>query len=491
MTCSVNLKSIIQAKEFFTEAEFQTYTDYHKISLKPSELLDLEILANVLIKADCKVSDLDNFFVGFSIAQIGKEFDLLRFNENQIVNIEIKSKSTEEKIKLQLQKNKYYLNFLGKKIHPFTFISSTQNIFYLGDDDILYTATPNQLLETLRNQQLCRTSDPAELFDPSDYLVSPFNSTDKFLSKSYFLTLQQEKVKATIFDTIGKTKASKFYSISGSAGTGKTLLTYDLIRDFNAEGNKTLIIHCGSLNEGHEILRSQGWTIVAIKDYANRNFSDFSLVVIDESQRIKTHQFKDIVEKISNEKIACIFSHDQVQTLNHSEAANKITQKIRDIPNIEIHELSEKIRTNKEVSDFIKRLFNNKKNYLSPNYKNIYLSFFNNIEDAKQYLSKLSKENWEVLRFTPSQYDQEHHQKYFQMDSKSSHKVIGQEYERVAVAIDQFFSYDQAGDLTYTNSAYYSPVKMLFQNITRARKQIHVVIIANREIYRRCLQITS
>ena len=32
------------------------------------------------------------------------------------------------------------------------------------------------------------------MFNPSNYLVSPFNSTEKFIAGKYFLTVQQESI---------------------------------------------------------------------------------------------------------------------------------------------------------------------------------------------------------------------------------------------------------------------------------------------------------
>jgi hypothetical protein len=45
-----------------------------------------------------------------------KEFDLLLFGKDCIINIELKSISTEEKIFKQLERNKYYLSFIEKNI---------------------------------------------------------------------------------------------------------------------------------------------------------------------------------------------------------------------------------------------------------------------------------------------------------------------------------------------------------------------------------------
>lgn len=122
---------------------------------------------------------------------------------------------------------------------------------------------------------------------------------------------------------------------------------------------------------------------------------------------------------------------------------------------------------------------------------NIEINYFQTLKDAKQYLDGLDKDKWEVLRFTPSLFNKEHHEQYSDLEAKTSHKVIGQEFDAVAIAIDQYFKYDEFGDLIYIGGTYYAPVSMLLQNITRARKRLNIVLINNETLLRRCLGILS
>lgn len=73
----------------------------------------------------CGISHLDGFYVSYSIAQIGKEFDLLRFGKDYILNIELKSElkiaQKEKKILKQMHENNYYLHFL-KKNHTHIYV---------------------------------------------------------------------------------------------------------------------------------------------------------------------------------------------------------------------------------------------------------------------------------------------------------------------------------------------------------------------------------
>jgi len=485
----VNIQSLLQAKVSVKDEIFDTYLNYYGIDVRAAELDDLEKLLITMKASEARAEDLADFYVGYKIPQIGKEFDLLRFGQASIVNIEIKSESTVEKIKTQLLRNNYYLSFIGRTVYAFAFVSSSGTLYFLGDDEELETTDAAHLLSVLAKQGARLEQTPDVLFNPSDYLVSPFNSTRKFLAGEYFLTHQQEQFKSEILSSISAAIGTIFVGITGSAGTGKTLLTFDIAKHLYAKKKNVLIIHCGQLNEGHRALIKQGWQISSIKNHQNYDLDLVDLLIIDEAQRIQKSQLDNIVERVMLAKCICIFSYDKVQTLSAWEEKDDMAGKISAISSINIYKLSEKIRSNKEIANFIKMLFNRKTSTQIQSSRNIRISYFNNSEDAKIYLAGLGSKKWEVLRFTPSQYKKEHHEKYFGSLSKTSHEVIGQEFDGVAIAMDKFFAYDAAGNLTYLGGAYYAPTKMLFQNITRARRRLDLVIINNEEILKRCLTI--
>lgn len=485
----VNIQSLLHARASLDAGTFDSYLNYNGIVIKAAELQDLEKLTQMLEKAGAKVGNIDEFFIGYKIPQIGKEFDLLRFGQGSIVNVELKSNSTPEKIKAQLLRNKYYLSFIGRKLYSFAFVSTSGEIYFLRDDGEIEVTTTEHLLGALGMQGPSTGENPDLLFNPSDFLVSPFNSTSKFLAGEYFLTHQQEEFKTKILETIKVTPGPSFLSITGSAGTGKTLLTFDIARYLNANGKKVLILHCGQLNEGHYALVKHGWQIASIKNHKLYDTNFVDVVVIDEAQRIYQEQLDDLVARVTLSKRTCIFSYDRIQTLSNWEAKNDIGGKIDALASKSTYKLSEKIRTNKEIARFIKLLFNKKATAADQSSANIKISFFKSSDHAKAYLNGLNEAGWEVLRFTPSQYKNEYHEKYYNEWSKTSHKVIGQEFDCVAIAVDQFFAYDADGALTYLGNVYYNPVKMLFQNITRARRRLNFVIIDNPEIMKRCLTI--
>jgi len=487
----INIISLTQAFDTLEKEEYKNLLNYHDIEVKDKEIDDLKSLIKILNDREGIKKIFNQFYVGYKIPQISKEFDLLRFGKDFIVNIELKNNSTEEKILKQLKRNKYYLSFLNKKIYNFTFVENLKKLYRLKNDE-LKEVKFTELAELLYKQELFYINDIDSVFNPSDYLVSPFNSTENFIKNKYFLTHQQETMKINTIGILKDDTKSNFFAITGGAGTGKTLLTYDIAKKIINDGKKVLIIHCGYLNDGHIKLNTiDGWIIIPIKSYSSHVLSDYDLILIDEAQRMYPKQMDDIIEKISIANGNCIFSYDKVQTLATWEKSTTIEEKINNITSITKHNLSEKIRTNKDIASFIKMLFNKKRNKLELQKNNIEISYFNNDNDTKEFLETISSQNWEVLRFTPSQYTNEKHEKSALPTAETSHRIIGQEFDNVCVIIDQCFFYNEDGKLQYNCKSYYHPVKMLFQNITRTRKKVHIVIINNSEILNRCLTILT
>jgi len=486
---TINLISLIQAKNSLESEKYKKFLNHYGIEIKDDEIEDLKDLIKAFIEFELDITILDQYYVGYSIPQIGKEFDLLRFGKNYNINIEIKNKAKEEKILEQLIRNRYYLSFLEVATYHFTFVASEKKLYKLTDDKLEEVGIVT-LSELLLEQEIINIENIDKLFNPSNYLVSPFNSTEKFINNEYFLTTHQESIKNDILKQVSSNKGANFIALTGSAGTGKTLLTYDIAKEFLEQGKKVLIIHCGYLNDGQNKLNDQyGWSIISIRAYDSYDLSNYDLIIIDEVQRIYPNQFEEIVQKIEDISGNCIFSYDKVQTLSSWEENNDIPSKIESIQNLKKYKLTEKIRTNADIANFIKMLFNAKRNDISiKNKDNIELNYFVGHYEIKEYLHYIKSISWKVIRYTPSQYDNNYHEK-FQIHTDTSHEVIGQEFDNVAVVIDDAFRYNDEGKLQYKKKSYYHPIKMLFQNLTRARKKLNIVIFNNEEVLNRCLDI--
>src|SRR5699024_7169365 len=164
---------------------------------------------------------------------------------------------------------------------------STKNIFVIDLETI------KTIVATLGQRKDVVLDD---WFQPTNYLVSPFNSTDKFLNNEYLLTPQQENILKSIHEEIEE-RLANIISISGGPGTGKSLLTYHLAKELSSN-YKVLIIHCGMLNEGHSKLNEDSkLTIIPARALCSTDLSIYELIIIDEAQRLYENQVTELVEK--------------------------------------------------------------------------------------------------------------------------------------------------------------------------------------------------
>ena len=236
----VNLLSITSAYDTFGKEElFNNYLSFFGVSLKEREREDLKSFSDRIRAKITSLKVLEGYYLGFKIPQISKEFDILRIGKEFVINIELKNEfTTEERIKNQLKQNKYYLSFLGKDTFHFTYVAKKDKLYKLENDDLVHTSF-QELANLLSIQEVEEIENLERLFDPSNYLVSPFNSTDRFVKKEYFLTQQQEDIKNRIINPEGSKDEQLFFIIKGGAGTGKTLLVYDIARELTEKRRKS------------------------------------------------------------------------------------------------------------------------------------------------------------------------------------------------------------------------------------------------------------
>ena len=490
---NINILSIIEAYRKLSNTLFKKLMNSYGITsgIKNYELNGIESFVDELLKANNNISIVNRYYLGYSIPQIGKEFDLLRFGHNYIINIEIKTESSIEKILKQQQKNKYYLSFLDKPLHIYTFISNENKLYKLvirNNGDEIEEITFNELCNILMSQEVVTFNNIDDLFNPSDYLVSPFNSPEKFMSEGYFLTVQQEQIYKEIQTKLSDT-ATNFIALTGGAGTGKTLLTYHIAKETIQRGKKVLILHCAPLNSGHQILMDEyNWSIYMPK-YAP-NTIDFDLIIIDEAQRMYPYQFDKYIKEVRTLNKKCIFSYDEKQYLRDNEKQYHTKERIEKELLCTPYKLTDKIRTNKEIAYFIRQLFNIKKNIPNIDYTNIELTYCKDCYSAKLLLQELLERGWKTPNYTPGTRSFFHYEAYLSNDTESAHSVVGQEFNNVVVVIDESFKYNSQGDLIADNT-YYSQRQMLYQIITRTRKKLHIVIINNEVMLNRCIDILS
>ena len=179
-----NIVSVFQGDAAVEKAGMDP--DKSFISLKKHEIRNMRSFYEIMSSFGCRLNDFDGFFVSYSIAQIGKEFDLLRFGTEYVLNIEIKSElkvaQKEQKILKQMRINHYYLKFLGMPIRIFTYVENDGFYKYCIETDNIEKVSPQIIEACMTGQAVNYSIDPDKEFIPSSYLISPFNSTSAFVT---------------------------------------------------------------------------------------------------------------------------------------------------------------------------------------------------------------------------------------------------------------------------------------------------------------------
>lgn len=491
---SVNLFILTRNKELELCSKYENVVSGRekRLKVKEHEYKSLCSMVEELLKCQLKISDVDGFHFSFSISQISKEFDLLKIKKDEkVLNIELKSEMIdEERIKKQLLRNKYYLKHIANKIESFTYVVDKKQFFTLNNDELVKCSIL-KLVDSLKNFTEY-DEEIEQLFNAKDYLISPLNTPQKFLDRQYFLTDAQEKIKQNIITNAQKEKCRNFWGITGRAGTGKTLLLYDLARDLTKIG-KVCIIHCGVLCDGHIYLRQKinNVDIIDAKSINKHNFKNYGFVLLDETQRIYKESFETISNLIIENNIVGIFSYDDFQTLSKSEENNKIVDKIKALNGFKEEKLTTRIRTNEEMAAFIGRLLNlNTTHNKLFKYDKIDIVCANSIKEAKRIINYYrNQKGYVFIEYTKSLYSSGSIDEYH--GDINTHKVIGQEYDNVIIVLDDNFLYSSEGRLMarehpYSNYLFY---KLFFQGVSRAREKLCIVVVDNPELFESVLGI--
>lgn len=387
------------------------------------------------------------FFYSFQIPRLGKEFDLLQIKDDQIVNVELKSGIvSDEAVRKQLLQNRYYLSVQGKTIQSYTYISSQNRLVRLSNHDHIVEADWEQLCTVLQRQSKDYEGDIEDLFQAEMYLFSPLTEPERFLNKEYFLTSQQKDIERRILDKIRKVRSGYFW-FSGLPGTGKTLLLYDIAMRLSAH-QKVCIIHCGEAGKEWKVLHDRLLRIAFFTDSQLEEQSylnEYSAILVDEAHLLTEEKLHVILEL--SEKHPVIFSSDDEDMISDEEMDRTMIHEIEHLPDIQSFHLTNRIRTNAELSSFIQNMMHLPEKRAVRYYPHIQVVYANDEEEAELLL------------------------KGYQ--------------DQLVFIIDERYYYDEKGYLREQRQKQQKPtaVRALFHRLNEAREEFAIIVKGNEAVY--------
>ena len=464
--------------EHLQKLEQQLSGREHMLKMKEWELESMRALVERLELHMQDVSAL-RLFYSFQIPRLGKEFDLLQIRENQIINIELKSGAvSEEAIQKQLIQNRYYLSALGKPIQSYTYISSQNRLMRLTNHDHVIEASWNQLCAALQKEGKDYSGDIENLFRAEWYLFSPLTEPNRFLNKEYFLTAQQRDIKRQILKKICEEQTG-YFSFSGLPGTGKTLLLYDIAMKLSNR-QQVCIIHCGEAGKKWEILHKRLQRIDFLSDnQLETQFSleDYHAILVDEAHLLSVEQLKILEE--CKKQIPIIFSSDTEDMISPEELDREIPQRLAGLPDVQSFHLTNRIRTNAELSSFIQNMLDLSRRKGQKGYPNIEVVYANDDTEAVCLMQGYARRGY--LYQNPAMRD----------------------VNRLVAVLDEQYYYDEDGYLragkiseaSYeitritTSEGRKSNVRLLFHQLNQAKEKLAIVIKDNPSVYDTILDI--
>ena len=455
------------------------------------------------------VSYFDGFYFSYTIEHISKEFDLLKLSPDAgcVLNIELKSEAIEEeRVQKQLMQNRYYLSHISRTILSYTYVMETDTLYCLNDHGYLKKCEMSELAGALKRPAL-RTfvkENINQYFRAQDYLISPVATPEKYLTGRYFLTNQQSEFRRQIVELLsgwsrrgenpsaaGTQKDPDFpsqaaqvpvISLTGYAGTGKTLLLFDLARVFSRR-RKVLFLHGGELKEGHRLIdrrlhkvRILSGTDPRVMDGLSGRTMDLSgywVILVDEANRFSSDVLRGLLEKAAFSRIPCIFSYDPHSLLGPIPPMQEAEAIIGESETLRL-ELSGNIRINRPVFSFLRTLFHRKDRPGYVDYSCIDVLFAADRREEKALTAYYLSRGYELIRTS--------------RESFASGEIISREFDKVLMVMDRRFYYDDDLRLCARGEKE-AAITPLYEGLSRAREKLCLVIVGNRELYSQVLSI--
>ena len=384
------------------------------------------------------------FFYSFQIPKLGKEFDLLQIKDDQIVNIELKSGIvSDEAIRRQLIQNRYYLSVFGKPILSYTYISSEDHLVRLTNHDHIVEGDWKQLCIALGKESPDYGGDIEDLFQAELYLISPLTEPERFLKKEYFLTSQQRDIERQILKRIRGERGGYFW-FSGLPGTGKTLLLYDIAMKLSVR-QRVCIIHCGEAGS----------------------------ILVDESHLLSSEKLSVLLTWSEHRPV--IFSSDSEDVISPEEMDRSIVESLGNLPEIQKFHLTNRIRTNAELSSFIQNMMHLPEKRSPRWYPHIAVVYANNDREVENFLNDFAGQGYQ--------------QRMPEGSGQLGIQAV-RDAEKIVVLLDEQYYYDEKGYLRSRCSAEkYSSVRKLFHLLNQAKESLALVVRENMALYEVMMEI--
>lgn len=234
-------------------------------------------------------------------------------------------------------------------------------------------------------------------------------------------------------------------------------------------------------------------SISEVNKWSINDYNKFDVILIDEAQRLTRNQYDIFINSIAT----VIFSVDKEQVLKQNEKSEDIQALLDANLIVENHILTDRVRSDKSLSTFIKKLFDLKARRLEPmEFPKVNVVYFTNVHDARKFIRGCEEvENYcciEIAEYTTVSSRVKKREQILS-DSETGFTVIGREYDNVLIPIDERIFYNQDAKLVAVSYEYYPYLEInnLFEGITRVKHNLLFVVINNPAMFKTIQEIIT
>ncbi len=182
-----------------------------------------------------------------------------------------------------------------------------------------------------------------------------------------------------------------------------------------------------------------------------------------------------------------VMFYDCEQVLSRHEQQRAMDKRIEELAD-ENYFLSDRIRTNPELSAFIRNMFDLNKRARGYKYDCVTICYANSINEFKRLKAYYKAKQYIYIDYEKSYRNVNNRYKSRKFNT---YKVIGKEFDKVLTVIDSKFKYNEYGELCADYDGDNDDIleKYFYQVVTRARDQLCIIVLNNEDIFRRLLDI--
>lgn len=331
----INLKYLLNNKS----TTVKEYLRHNNIDFNND---DIDVLLDFVSQLSIIAEDrtLQNFILGYKILRLDKEFDLIKMDDNSIINIELKERYEDIR---QTANNYKILNIFYPKlnINVFCYCKKNNKVYYYINETNEFSEST--ILEI--NSKLQNLISP-KMIGINFNVYSIYKNPNFFLNNEYCLS----KSQGNIYENIMKNIEEKPIIIQGDAGTGKSLLSLYIHKEL-IKKEKSAFLAPIKIYDIIDITLIKKYNISTVKEFISNN-TPTDYIIIDEAQNIDEEDFK-ILRRLANKNI--ILFGDRLQDIKNIGYFNKLSS--MKLTN-KVFNMKKIIRTNNTFVIFAKKVLN-------------------------------------------------------------------------------------------------------------------------------------